>query len=205
LEFSYDLKAVGQQYTTATNLAIFPENCPLDVVKAAQLAGLELDQRFALVPNPNSKKGESAKHPFPTPTTVREALTSFVDLHGPLRKKLLKDLSEHCQDPDDKNELVKMSTVGEYFHEQVEKPQLGFLQILERFNSLDLNLEQFFQLAPRIMPRYYTIASSSLLYPEEVRIAVSLTTDVLPSGQKKMGLTSSYLSTIFEELKSTPN
>mmetsp|Transcript_35842 Transcript_35842/g.34883 ORF Transcript_35842/g.34883 Transcript_35842/m.34883 type:complete len:101 (+) Transcript_35842:1300-1602(+) len=82
---------------------------------------------------------------------------------------------------------------------------MGFLDLLQNFKSLELNLETFFQLAPRIMPRYYTIASSNLLYPEEVRIAISLTTDVLPSGERKMGLTSIYLKEIYEQLKQNPN
>jgi len=49
------------------------------------------------------------------------------------------------------------------------------------------------------MPRYYTIASSSLMYPDEVHIAISLTTDILPNGKSKMGLTSKYLNDIFEQ------
>jgi len=48
------------------------------------------------------------------------------------------------------------------------------------------------------MPRYYTIASSNLKYPDEVRIAISLTIDKTPSGETKQGLTSKFLNDIFE-------
>jgi len=48
------------------------------------------------------------------------------------------------------------------------------------------------------MPRYYTIASSNLKYPDEVRIAISLTIDKTPSGEIKHGLTSKFLNDIFE-------
>ena len=51
------------------------------------------------------------------------------------------------------------------------------------------------------MPRYYTIASSSLMYPDEVRIAISLTTDILPNGEAKMGLTSRYLQETYENVR----
>ena len=36
-------------------------------------------------------------------------------------------------------------------------------------------------------------------HPNEVRIAISLTDDTLPNGEKKMGLTSKYLSDIYEK------
>ena len=51
------------------------------------------------------------------------------------------------------------------------------------------------------MPRYFTIASSNLMYPDEVKIAISLTNDQLPNGQRKMGLTSKYLNDIYESVK----
>ena len=54
-------------------------------------------KNIAIDCNPESKKA-NAKHPFPTPCTVREALTKYVDLRGPLRKKLITDISSNCID-----------------------------------------------------------------------------------------------------------
>jgi sulfite reductase alpha subunit-like flavoprotein len=51
------------------------------------------------------------------------------------------------------------------------------------------------------MPRYYTIASSNLKYPEEVKIAISLTKDILPSGELRYGLTSKYINDIYESVR----
>ncbi len=88
-------------YKTATNLAVFPENTEEDVTKVAQLLKYDLDQRFVFKANADSKKS-NAKHPFPTPCTVREALTKFIDFRGTLRKKLISDLAVHCIDEADK-------------------------------------------------------------------------------------------------------
>lgn len=49
------------------------------------------------------------------------------------------------------------------------------------------------------MPRYYTIASSSKMFPDDLKIGVSLTTAVLPSGKTKMGLTSQFLDKIYAD------
>ncbi len=95
-------------YKTATNLAIFPKNTPSDVSLCASILDLSLGSQFAFVKNENSKKADSAKHPFPTPITVREALEYFVDLRGPIRKKLLKDLSEHAGDQEEKKMYEKL-------------------------------------------------------------------------------------------------
>ena len=59
------------------------------------------------------------------------------------------------------------------------------------------------------MPRYYTIASSSLAHPTELTLAVSLSTIETGLGKTRDGLTSGYLNDIFtrmqagEEVKET--
>lgn len=50
------------------------------------------------------------------------------------------------------------------------------------------------------MPRYYTIASSSKMFPDDLKIGVSLTTAELSNGKTKMGLTSKFLDDIFPEM-----
>jgi sulfite reductase alpha subunit-like flavoprotein len=76
------------------------------------------------------------------------------------------------------NRLTELTTNKDLFIERVEKQQLGLIDIIEEFHkSLDLPLDAFFQVTDRLMPRYYTIASSSLKYPDEVRIAISLSVD----------------------------
>jgi NADPH-ferrihemoprotein reductase len=104
IEVTYDTKEAGLTYKTATNLAVFPENTYEDAHQVAKLLGYDLSQRFAFKSNPNfeSKRSTAAKHPFPTPCTVQEALTKYVDLRGALRKKLLSDLIPHCINEEDK-------------------------------------------------------------------------------------------------------
>jgi sulfite reductase alpha subunit-like flavoprotein len=76
---------------------------------------VKLDQRFALINNPNTVKKGTVKHPFNTPCTVREALEYFVDLRGPIMKKTLKDLSEYCVEPEEKAKLAMLGESKEEF------------------------------------------------------------------------------------------
>ena len=102
LEVTFDLEGTGMSYKTATNLAVFPQNSAEDVKLCADLLGYKLDQAFVFKANPNAQSKRAAKHPFPTPTTVEEALKRYVDLRGALRKKLLTDLAGFATDPQDK-------------------------------------------------------------------------------------------------------
>ena len=45
------------------------------------------------------------------------------------------------------------------------------------------------------MPRYYTIASSALVHPNQIRIAISLTVYNNYEGRERLGLTSAFLKT----------
>jgi sulfite reductase alpha subunit-like flavoprotein len=58
--------------------------------------------------------------------------------------------------------------------------------------SLFLSIEFILQKLPTIMPRYYTIASSSLANPKDLAIAISLTQMPLVDGANKLGLASKY-------------
>jgi len=56
-----------------------------------------------------------------------------------------------------------------------------------------MTLETILNKANFIKPRYFTIASSSTMYPKDLHIAISLHQETLPSGAEKEGATSMYL------------
>ena len=72
----------------------------------------------------------------------------------------------------------------------------GYTNLLDlitvQFPSCSPSLLNIFQTSSRIMPRYYTIASSSLMYPDKIRIAISLTVD----GQWE-GFASKFLNDMY--------
>ena len=142
LEVTFDLDGTGLTYKTATNLAIFPENTQEDVEEVARLLSYDLSKRFIFKQNPSAKR--PAKHPFPGPCTVREALTRYVDLRGPLRKKLLTDLSQHIKNDEAKANLVELTTNKDKWAQVVETPMLCLIDILRTYHKdFDLPLDGF--------------------------------------------------------------
>jgi len=83
LHIEIDSGSSGLTYKTAENLAVYVENRPEDVEKAAKLLGLNLSDIITLQENKDLDK--KAKLPFPTPISVKTFLTKFCDLVGPLR------------------------------------------------------------------------------------------------------------------------
>ncbi len=67
----------------------------------------------------------------------------------------------------------------------------GLLDIIEEYD-VKLPLEQLIQISNLILPRLYTIASSSKKHPKVVKLCVSLEMDKLPDGKIKMGLNSGF-------------
>ena len=95
-------------------------------------------------------------------------------------------------------ECVKKGTTK--YDELFMKRALGLIDIHSVVPSLRMTPSFIFQKCPLIMPRYYTIASSSLAHPEELTIAVSLSRYDVTIGDSKIsrdGLVSGFLETIF--------
>lgn len=91
-------------YVTAGNLAIYPENSPEHVETFAKRAGLNLDARFVFKKNENFV-GKKALMPIPNGSyTVREVLTRFIDLTGPMSKSMLKALATKLEDQAEQQE-----------------------------------------------------------------------------------------------------
>ncbi len=94
--------------------------------------------------------------------------------------------------------MTELTTSKELFIETVEKPMLGLIDILEEHHKgMDLPLDAFLQITDRLMPRYYTIASSNLKYPDEVKIAIAMTIDRTDKSPNKLGQTSRFLKDIY--------
>jgi NADPH-ferrihemoprotein reductase len=65
-----------------------------------------------------------------------------------------------------------------------------------------MTLDVLFNKCNKLMPRYYTISSSSKVHPQDLHIAVSLSETTFKSGDSKMGQVSAFLKQYAGEGKS---
>jgi NADPH-ferrihemoprotein reductase len=192
-----DLKSVGLSYLTADNLAILPENSPAEVEALAASQGYDLDYSFTVVPT--AEEEGDFKQSFPTPCTVREALTLYLDIHGSVHKALLKHLAAYVTDAKQtawlQELLSKDNKAGLKRLSEEEGTTLVDL-LTNELSSCKIPLSDLLHIVPFIQPRYYTISSSSSCFPDTVHITVSITEYALKSGKQFSGLTSAYLKTL---------
>jgi NADPH-ferrihemoprotein reductase len=79
------------------------------------------------------------------------------------------------------------------YTEFITKDCKNLVDVLEHFPSVALTLDLLFEYTPKVQPRYYTIASSSIVHPGRVSIALSVTRETLPDGREFFGLASGFL------------
>ena len=199
----------GVSYETASNLVLYPENSEEAVRTVCdKILGLDVAQKFSLSTNKRFAKNRNIKKPFPSPITVGDYLRKYIDLQGVLKKTTLKALAELLTKeahPNAKKYLEDLILPKNRLkYNALIKNKYGILDLLLEQN-ITLKLEELIDIGSQIQPRYYTIASSSLVNPSRVAICLSMTIDTLPSSKIRPGLVSGMLLDIFAQFKRQKN
>ena len=70
------------------------------------------------------------------------------------------------------------------------------VDIFRMFPSVRIPFVRFIQLADRIQPRFYSVASSSKLNPNTIHLLIKLLSSLTPTGPK-FGLFSNFINNIY--------
>lgn len=192
-----NLKGVNLHYQTADNLAIIPENSKANVAALAKSQGYDLDFTFAIQKAANNDDEEEFKHSFPSPCTVRDALTLYYDIQGPVKQALLKHLLPYVVD------AQQLAWLTDILHKDnraalkalSEEGGKSLVDLLaNELSSCKIPLSDILHIVPFIQPRYYTISSSSSVHPDNVHVTISITEFAFKSGKQFTGLASGYVT-----------
>lgn len=183
----------GFHYTTADNLGVLPLNDTKTVESVAAALGYDLDAVFSLQASPGH---EWHGDPFPMPLTVRECLTRYLDLTSAPRRSDLKLLTQYATDKVDRQALLRLSSKeGKLeYKEKIMQSYVGMADLLRLCPSLTIPLEHFISLCHFLLPRYYTIASSSLVHPQTIHLTVAVTQEKRKDGTLFEGVCSTHLA-----------
>jgi NADPH-ferrihemoprotein reductase len=207
LHLELDLTNTNLTYMAAANCLIFPENDHGQVKELADFLGVDLNAIFSLKSAEQQRRtgtpNRKPKFPFPSPIKVETALKHFCDLNGPLKKNVLRSLSEFIPDEATKQKLAYLAAPQgkEEFDKLVEGEHKTLIDILKEY-KIKLTLDQFIELSARIAPRYYTIASSSTMHAKSLHIVVSMVSEPLPGGKSWSGLVTQQLLNLHKDFKS---
>ena len=179
-------------YETGDHLVIYPRNaqCTTD----AYLDVLDVDGSCIvegiLSQASDDKKDRTYPHPFGL--TVEETIMYCIDLGAPpspsLARKLLgrKDID---------------------YRREVAEPRRTVIELIKE-SGLSVSLEELFFNLPPMQPRYYSIASSPLVHPNQIYITYRPVKYITSRGTLREGICSSYmknLHNITEDSTFTPS
>jgi NADPH-ferrihemoprotein reductase len=182
-------------YQTADNLGVLPLNDDDVVRSVAQSLGYDLDAVFSLKAAPDH---EWHGAPFPMPISVKECLTRYLDLTSAPRRSDLKLLVQYAKNPIDRKALQRLSSKEgkKEYKEKIMEGDVGIIDLLKLCPSLSIPLEHFIGLCHFLLPRFYTIASSSCVFPKQVHLTVAVTEYKRKDGSTFNGVCSTHLASL---------
>lgn len=185
------------KYQTADNLAVLPINEDEVVENLATALGYDLDAVFCV--KASSSSGKNFKQIFPNPCTVREFLQRYCDLTMAPRRSELKVLANYATNTIDRNALLRLASKEgkKEYKDKVMDAHIGILDIITKYcQSIQIPLEHFINMCPRLQPRYYTISSSSSVHPDAVHITVAVLKQQRRDSSIYRGICSNHLAGI---------
>lgn len=177
--YSIDLRGSGLTYTCGDSLGVFPENCPELVNALLQRLGFSGEEPVML------PKAEA-------PVSIREAFSRNLSLAGPT-KKVLEAVRAKATES---GEIARLDNLLDPAHAEELKEYLAnreFIDLAEEFPSARFAAQEYVDLMRKLMPRLYSIASSPMLYPEEIHLTVAVVR-YDTNGKPRKGVASTFLA-----------
>jgi NADPH-ferrihemoprotein reductase len=178
----FDIKSFPAfDWRTADNLEVLVENTEENVEWFAKRLGVyeELDLNVSFVRAEGIDK--VVRKPFPTPCSVRKALSLYCDLVMAPGKMPAKRLAAFIKDEQDRAAVQSLLEDREAWQWVTgENLRLTLREFFELYMaSAEIDFSSFSQICPRNKNRPYTIASSSREDPKTIGICVSMVQEKL--------------------------
>jgi cytochrome P450 / NADPH-cytochrome P450 reductase len=176
----------GVDYQTGDHLTVMADNPP-EVVDAV-LAQLGIDPGLRLSINP--RRSSRRLIALDREVSARELLTHFVELRKPVTSSQLRSLATANTDPAQRRRLNELAQAP-------DGCPLSVFECLDECPDCVLTGAELLELLDPMVPRHYSIASSSLLSPRTVGLVVSVLDAPARSGHGLFkGVASNYLATV---------
>uniref|UniRef100_F1KZJ6 Methionine synthase reductase n=2 Tax=Ascaris TaxID=6251 RepID=F1KZJ6_ASCSU len=159
------------------------------------------DQKCIVGVDPQTEKRNASVPAYiPEISSLRYLLTYCLDIRRSPGRPLLRTLAEYASDPGEKRRLLELCSAqgNQEFIEFVRQAGLSLADILFAFPSCRPPVDRLLEHLPRLMPRPYSVASSSERSRRRVRFAFSMLHFDAVDGRRypRHGLASDWLASL---------
>ena len=205
MHIELDISGSGIRYDAGDHVGIYPTNDPELVEKLGKLLNVDLDTVISL---DNVDVDAQKKNPFPCPTTYRTALLHYLDISSCVKTHILTELVYYASDNKEKELLQKLVEGDEEgknkYNEWIVKDHRTIVGLLEDLPSVKPPLDHLLELLPRLQCRYYSISSSSKMYPSSIHVTAVVVDWTSRIGRRQKGVATTWLQTKIPEEDNPP-
>ncbi|KAI5450457.1 hypothetical protein NCC49_003079 [Naganishia albida] len=179
----FDIKDSGMNYQHGDHVGVWPSNPDIEVERMLCVLGLTEKRHIAV--NIESLDPTLAKVPFPTPATYEAIFRHYIDISATASRQALAMFAQFAPTPEIAAKLARLGTDKEAYHQEVDGPSLKLAEVLQHVAGDDaeaipnventtvwkqIPFDRIVSSVPRLQPRYYSISSSSKMYPDSIHI-----------------------------------
>ncbi|KAL5317223.1 hypothetical protein ACEPPN_014318 [Leptodophora sp. 'Broadleaf-Isolate-01'] len=206
VSMEFDIAGSGMKYQTGDHAGIWPLNPDREVERFLRVLNLEKkrDQAIDII----SLDPALAKVPTPSPTTYGSVLRYYLDISQLASRQAIHSFARFAPSEKARAVLERLGTDKDAYHSEVAEKGLKLAEVLlvaagdsltaapdtVKYTPWDIPFAHILSCVPRLQPRFYSISSSSRLYPDSIHVTVVVSkSKPSPAGNTIYGLGSNYL------------
>lgn len=181
-------------YRAGDYLAVLPFNSPASISRVMRRFRLPWDAHMTIrMPNGSAAAAPQTGLPTGRPMSTYAVLSACYELSQQATKRGILALAEAAKQPETKAELQRLA--GDGFAADINAKRTSVVDLLERFQDIDLPFGVFLSLLPPMRVRQYSISSSPMWNPHRVSLTYSVLSAPALSGQGvHEGVASNFLA-----------
>lgn len=194
VHIEFDLTGSGITYQHGDHVGVWPSNPDVEVERILSVLGLS-DKRETVI-TIESLDPALAKVPFPVPATYEAVFRHYLDISATASRQTIAFLARYAPNESAREKLDRWGTDRAAYAAEVDGPALKLAEVLQAAAGDDIKqtnstewpipFDRVVSSIPRLQPRYYSISSSSKLYPNAVHVtAVVLKYQSAPLAHSK--------------------
>ncbi len=164
----------GTTYETGDHLGVLPRN-DVDLIQRV-LRHFSLDAGMFMLIIP--KEGVHTHLPVGKETPLLGVLACSVELQDVATREDIELMAHWSSDPEEQQELHQLAAppaaAPDRYREKVILPHRSLIELLEASPHCSMPFEVYLDRLPPLRPRYYSISSSPLAFPDQCSITVGV-------------------------------